>query len=196
MNVELLNLARAREARARIRLMEAEGQNSGLVEQARQSAAAAAKAAEDLRKKVEESQAQTRLHAEALREQQRLANERLRQQRVREVRAAANGSETASAAGSLVSAQQAQFNQSTRLIQETRDRIQVKRPPVQPDTEIAKEQSEIQKIVQQNAMFIQIVLFLVLLCAISYLVLPQTAANVVSLIVLGAALIYRIFFIQ
>jgi hypothetical protein len=163
-NVEQLNLARAQEATARMRAMEAEGQNSSLVEQARQSAAAAARAAEE--------------------------------QRVREVQGATSGAETASAAESVISAQHSQFNQSSRLIQETKNKLQLKRPPVQPSSEISEEQQKIRSIIQTNALFIQIVLFLILLCAISYLVLPQEIANIASLIILGSAMIYRIFFVQ
>ena len=113
-----------------------------------------------------------------------------------ELRTAAEGVTTAVAAGSLIDSQNAQFNQSTRLVRDTRDNIRTKRGPVQPSSEIAKEQSEIQRIVQQNALFIQIVLFLVLLCAIAYLVLPQGVANIAALAILGSAMIYRIFFVQ
>ncbi len=112
-----------------------------------------------------------------------------------EVESARGVSAAAASANSLVETQQSQFNQSSRLIQETKNKLQLKRPPVQPSSEISKEQQKIRSIIQTNALFIQIVLFLVLLCAISYLVFPQNVANIVSLIILGSAMIYRIFFV-
>jgi hypothetical protein len=105
-------------------------------------------------------------------------------------------SEFANSVGSLVDSQNTQFHQSTRAIKQVRDSMGKRRPPVQPESDIAKEQQSIQKIVQKNALFIQVVLFLVLLCAISYLLFPLEMANVVSLFVLGSAVIYRIFFVQ
>lgn len=100
------------------------------------------------------------------------------------------------AVASLVESQNTQFNQSTRLIQDTSRSFGKRRPPVQPDSEVAKEQRAIQRIVQKNALFIQIVLFLVLLCAVAYLILPQGTANIAALLILGVAVIYRIFFVQ
>lgn len=97
---------------------------------------------------------------------------------------------------SLVESQNTHFNQSSRLLEDAQKKIRGKRPPVQPNTEIAKEQKRIRDIVQKNALFIQIVLFLVLLCAVCYLVLPPSIANIAALIILGSAVIYRIFFVQ
>jgi hypothetical protein len=97
---------------------------------------------------------------------------------------------------SLVESQNALFNQSSRLLENAQKKIRGGRPPVQPNSEITEERNKIQRIIQKNAMFIQVVLFLVLLCAISYLVLPPNAANVAALIILGSAVIYRIFFVQ
>ncbi len=94
--------------------------------------------------------------------------------------------------------QQQQFNQSTRLLQETNDRLKKRRGPVQPDmnSDLAKEQSRIRHLIERNALFIQIVLFLVFLCAIAYLVLPLNTANYTAVAILSIALIYRIFFVE
>ena len=98
----------------------------------------------------------------------------------------------------MIENQQQQFNQSTRLLQATNDVLKKRRGPVQPDTnsEIAKEQSRIRQLIERNALFIQIVLFLVFLCAIAYLVLPLNVANYTALAILSIALIYRIFFVE
>jgi hypothetical protein len=107
---------------------------------------------------------------------------------------AAAGSLTAGAA--LMNGQQQQFNRSARLVRDTTNSLRIRRPPVQPETEIPKEQRRIQEIVQKNAMFIQIVLVLVFACAVSYLVLPMETANYVSLAILSVALIYRFFLMK
>lgn len=98
----------------------------------------------------------------------------------------------------MIENQQQQFNQSTRLLQATNEALKKRRGPVQPDTnsEIAKEQSRIRQLIERNALFIQIVLFLIFLCAIAYLVLPLNIANYTALAILSIALIYRIFFVE
>lgn len=81
-------------------------------------------------------------------------------------------------------------------MRDTTSSLRIRRPPVQPETEIPKEQRRIQEIIQKNSLFIQIVLVLVFACAVSYLVLPMETANYVSLAILSVALIYRFFFIK
>lgn len=89
-----------------------------------------------------------------------------------------------------------QIHQSSRLIESTTQKLKARRPPVQPTSEIAEEQQRIQRIVQKNALFIQIVLFLVVLCGVAYLLLPLETANYAALAILGVAVIYRIFFVK
>ncbi len=98
----------------------------------------------------------------------------------------------------MIQNQQQQFNQSTRLLQATNEALKKRRGPVQPDmsSELAMEQSRIRQLIERNALFIQIVLFLVFLCAVSYLILPLNLANYASLAILSVALIYRIFFVE
>lgn len=91
---------------------------------------------------------------------------------------------------------QEKVNQSSRLIEQTTEKLKARRPPVQPVSEIAEEQQRIQRIVQKNALFIQIVLFLVVLCGVAYLLLPLQTANYAALAILGVAVIYRIFFVK
>lgn len=133
------------------------------------------------------------------------ANTRLENLRVqREMQAARNAEKqanlstvaSATQAKGLVESQQTQFNRSARLVQETNNRLRVKRPPVQPDSEIAKEQRNIQNIVQKNALFIQVVMVLVVMCAVAYMLLPLNTANYTALLILSVAVLYRIFFVE
>lgn len=124
------------------------------------------------------------------------ARQTLLNQRRAEIAGATVSNTTLSNMGSLIQSQQAQFNQSARLIQNTRNALRERRPPVQPDSEIVLEQSKLQKIFAADALFIQITLFLVFLCVVSYLVLPLNMANYVSLAILTVAMIYRFFFVK
>jgi hypothetical protein len=116
--------------------------------------------------------------------------------RMAEKQGALNAVGPATEAKALVQSQQAQFNQSARLVQDTTDRLRVRRPPVQPDSEIAMEQQRIQNIIQKNALFIQVVLLLVVLCAVAYMLLPLQTANYAALAILSVAVLYRIFFVK
>ena len=116
--------------------------------------------------------------------------------RTAEKQGALNAVGPATEAKALVQSQQAQFNRSARLVQDTTDRLRARRPPVQPDSEIAMEQQRIQKIIQKNALFIQIVLLLVVLCAVAYMILPLQTANYAALAILSVAVLYRIFFVK
>ena len=116
--------------------------------------------------------------------------------RTAEKQGALNAVGPATDAKALVQSQQAQFNQSARLVQDTTNRLRARRPPVQPDSEIAMEQQKIQRIVQKNAMFIQIVLFLVVLCSVAYMLMPLQTANYTALAILSVAVLYRIFFVK
>lgn len=102
------------------------------------------------------------------------------------------------ASRNAIEQQETKFNQSSRLLQETNEALKKRRPPVQPDpnSELAKEQSRIRQLIERNALFIQIVLLLVFLCAIAYLVLPLNVANYAALAILSIALMYRIFFVE
>jgi Flp pilus assembly protein TadB len=102
------------------------------------------------------------------------------------------------ASRNAIEEQETKFNQSSRLLRETNEALKKRRPPVQPDpnSELAKEQSRIRQLIERNALFIQIVLFLVFLCAIAYLVLPLNIANYTAVAILSIALIYRIFFVE
>jgi len=113
-----------------------------------------------------------------------------------EVTGAAAAAGSLAAGATLMDNQRRQFNDSARIIQNAKDSLRIRRPPVQPETEIPKEQRRIQQIIQKNALFIQIVLVLVLVCAVSYFVLPTETANYVSLAVLSVALIYRFFLMK
>lgn len=113
-----------------------------------------------------------------------------------EITGASAAAGSLAAGARLVNAQNQQFNNSARLVRDTTSSLRIRRPPVQPETEIPKEQRRIQQIIQKNALFIQIVLALVFACAVSYLVLPMETANYVSLAILSVALIYRFFFIK
>ena len=96
----------------------------------------------------------------------------------------------------LVRNQEQKFNESTRLLRSTNEELKKRRGPVQPSGELALEQSKIQKIIAKNALFIQIVLFLVFLCIVAYLLLPLDTANYTALAILSIAVIYRIFFVE
>ncbi len=121
------------------------------------------------------------------------ANQAARQS---EVTGAAAAAGSLAAGATLMDNQRRQFNDSARIIQNAKNSLRIRRPPVQPETEIPKEQRRIQQIIQKNALFIQIVLVLVLVCAVSYFVLPMETANYVSLAVLSVALIYRFFLMK
>jgi hypothetical protein len=121
------------------------------------------------------------------------ANQAARQS---EVTGAAAAAGSLAAGATLMDNQRRQFNDSARIIQNAKNSLRIRRPPVQPETEIPKEQRRIQQIIQKNALFIQIVLVLVLVCAVSYFVLPTETANYVSLAVLSVALIYRFFLMK
>lgn len=103
---------------------------------------------------------------------------------------------TLAAGATMIDNQQRQFNESTRLLRQANETLKKRRPPVQPNEEIAKEQSRIRQIVAKDALFIQVVLFLVFLCAVAYLMLPLETANYTALAILSVAVIYRIFFVQ
>lgn len=139
------------------------------------------------------SEGATRGNAQAENLRLNRANQASRRAEVTGASAAA-GSLAAGAA--LMNNQNRQFNDSARIVRNAKNSLRIRRPPVQPETEIPKEQRRIQEIVQKNALFIQIVLVLVLVCAVSYFVLPMETANYVSLAVLSVALIYRFFFIK
>lgn len=96
----------------------------------------------------------------------------------------------------LIRNQEQKFNESTRLLRSTNEDLKKRRGPVQPSGELAKEQTKIRQIVAKNALFIQVVLFLVLLCAVAYLMLPLETANYTALAILSIAVIYRIFFVE
>jgi hypothetical protein len=96
----------------------------------------------------------------------------------------------------LIRNQEQKFNESTRILRATNEQLKKKRGPVQPRGELAKEQSRIRNIVEKNALFIQVVLFLVFLCVVAYLMLPSGIANYTALAILSVAVIYRIFFVQ
>lgn len=97
----------------------------------------------------------------------------------------------------LVRNQEQKFNQSTRLLRDTNEEMKRRqRGPVQPSGELAKEQSRIRQLVAKNALFIQVVLFLVFLCSVAYLMLPLETANYTALAILSVAVIYRIFFVE
>ena len=96
----------------------------------------------------------------------------------------------------LIRNQERKFNESSRLLRDANERLKKKRNPVQPSGELEKEQSRIRQIVAKNALFIQIVLFLVFLCIVAYLLLPLNVANYTALAILSVAVIYRIFFVQ
>jgi hypothetical protein len=113
-----------------------------------------------------------------------------------EVAGASVAAGSLAAGRTLMTNQERRFNDSARLVRNSTSSLRIRRPPVQPETEIPKEQRRIQEIVQKNALFIQIVLVLVFACAVSYLVLPMETANYVSLAILSVALIYRFFFIK
>ena len=98
-------------------------------------------------------------------------------------------------AATMIDNQQRQFNESSRLLRRANELLKKRREPVQPTGDLAKEQSRIRQIVEKNALFIQVVLFLVFLCAVAYLLLPLETANYASLAILSVALIYRIFFV-
>jgi hypothetical protein len=102
------------------------------------------------------------------------------------------------ASRNAIEQQEMKFNQSSRLLRETNEALKKRRGPVQPDpnSELAKEQSRIRQLIDRNALFIQIVLFLVFLCAVAYLVLPLSTANYTALVILSIAVIYRIFFVE
>ncbi len=104
---------------------------------------------------------------------------------------------TLAAGATMIDNQQRQFNESTRLLRQANETMKKRRrPPVQPSGELAKEQSRIRQIVAKDALFIQVVLFLVFLCAVAYLMLPLETANYTALAILSVAVIYRIFFVQ
>jgi hypothetical protein len=103
---------------------------------------------------------------------------------------------TLATGATMLDNQQRQFNESTRLLRATNEQLKKRRKPVQPSGELAEEQSRIRNIISKNALFIQIVLFLVFLCAVAYLMLPLETANYASLAILSIAVIYRIFFVQ
>jgi hypothetical protein len=96
----------------------------------------------------------------------------------------------------LIRNQERKFNESTRLLRDTNERLKKRRRSVQPSGELAKEQSRIRQIIAKDALFIQIVLFLVFLCIVAYLLLPLNVANYAALAILSVAVIYRIFFVQ
>jgi len=96
----------------------------------------------------------------------------------------------------MIENQQRQFNESTRLLRQTNENLKKRRGPVQPSGELEKEQSRIRQIVSKHALFIQVVLFLVFLCAVAYLLLPLNIANYTALAILSVAVIYRIFFVE
>jgi hypothetical protein len=96
----------------------------------------------------------------------------------------------------MIRNQEQKFNESTRILRATNTELKKKRGAVQPSGELAKEQTRIRQIVEKNALFIQVVLFLVFLCAVAYLMLPLETANYTALVILSVAVIYRIFFVQ
>jgi hypothetical protein len=100
------------------------------------------------------------------------------------------------AGATLMNNQRTQFNRSARLVEDTANSLRIRRPPVQPDTEIPKEQRRIQLIVQKNALFIQVVLVLIFASAVAYMIMPMETANYVALAILSVGLIYRIFFVE
>jgi hypothetical protein len=103
---------------------------------------------------------------------------------------------TLAAGATMIQNQQRQFNESTRLLRSTNEQLKKRRVPVQPSGEVAEEQSRIRQIVAKNALFIQVVLFLVFLCVLAYLMLPLNIANYTALAILSVAVIYRIFFVE
>jgi hypothetical protein len=96
----------------------------------------------------------------------------------------------------MIRNQEQKFNESTRILRATNTELKKKRGAIQPRGELAMEQTRISQIFEKNALFIQVVLFLVFLCAVAYLMLPSETANYTALVILSVAVIYRIFFVQ
>ena len=81
-------------------------------------------------------------------------------------------------------------------LKEVVDTLKPMRPPTAPKSDIAKERAAILDIVTQNILLLQIALFAVFLCLLSYIVLPASYAHGLSFLVLCIGVAVGFFLTQ